>query len=354
MLKNKKYVCILGPDETYQGGMLKVIHQIMFYCSNQENFDLIHIGTASKKNKVMCFFKGLVKFTVYCLQHKVAIAHIQLSEGASIYRSLVFIIVSKVFRVKIILHSHGGKFYEQYQNYGKVKKNLIKKLFSKTDKVIVLTEGWKNIWDKIVSDDIICVLPNGTKIEKFFEKKYCIDGKLNVLFLGNISDFKGIYELIDAIDILQRKNISINLKIAGGGDIIKCNEYVNRKNLHKYVHLLGWVDEIQKKELLISSDVLALPSHFESFGIAAIEGMACKLPVVCGDRGFTKEVIINEKTGFVAKTGDSQDIANKIELLTKKATLEIMGNNAYNHVKNNYDIKIIMEKLIKIYQELLV
>lgn len=167
----KKIICIVGPDESYAGGMLEVTNQIMNYDFQIADTKVVAIGTASRSNKIATFVKGLYRFMLLCMNGSVKIVHIQLSEGASIIRSLVLINIAKAFKVKVVLHSHGGMFYEQYRKKNKVIKSIIKNTFNKADKILVLTEGWKNIWKNIVNIDKIVIIPNGTEINKNFTKK---------------------------------------------------------------------------------------------------------------------------------------------------------------------------------------
>lgn len=350
----KKIICIVGPDESYAGGMLEVTNQIMNYDFQIADTKVVAIGTASRSNKIATFVKGLYRFMLLCMNGSVKIVHIQLSEGASIIRSLVLINIAKAFKVKVVLHSHGGMFYEQYRKKNKVIKSIIKNTFNKADRILVLTEGWKNIWKNIVNIDKIVIISNGTEINKNFTKKYLNGNILNLLFLGNISDFKGVYDLIDAIKILTTdENIDLVLRIAGGGEIEKCREYIKNSGLEGQIELLGWVEGKDKENLLKISDVLVMPSHFESFGIAAIEAMAYRLPVVCGDAGFTKEIIIPGKTGVVAQTSNSDDIAKKIKTFNDLTILQSYGDKAYKHVVENFTIEYVMSKLRDVYLSLL-
>lgn len=349
----KKIVCIVGPDESYAGGILEVMNQILNYDFHIDDLKIISIRTASRRNKIKTFFKGLYSFIFFCINNSQKLVHIQLSEGASIIRTLVIINISRIFNVKVILHSHGGMFYEQYRNKNRLTKFIINNTFNKADKILVLTKGWKTIWENIVSKEKIEILPNGTKINNSFVKKYLYENKLNILFMGNISDFKGVYDLIDAINILRKeKKFDLILRIAGGGEIEKCRDYIKKCELNDYIELLGWVEGEEKEKLLLLSDVLVLPSHFESFGIVAIEAMAYRLPVICGDTGFTKEVIIPGKTGIVAKTSNSEDIAKKIEIFYDEKILKSYGERAYKHVTSNFAIDRVMLKLRKVYFEL--
>lgn len=95
MNNNYKYICLLGPDSSYNGGILEVIKQIEYSHINIKDVLFTHIGTASRKHKLYTFLKGLLHFIILCLGKRVLIAHIHMSEGASIYRTVVLITLCK-------------------------------------------------------------------------------------------------------------------------------------------------------------------------------------------------------------------------------------------------------------------
>ncbi len=348
-----KFICIIGPDESYNGGILNVIHQILNSGTDLKNVKKIHIGTASRKNKIKVFISGIKKFINLCKKNKVLIAHIHLSERGSLYRTIVLLKICKKYRIKSIVHSHGGLFFDHIKSMNPfIKKNIFKYL-NYADRVIVLTEGWKHIWSEIVSASKIRILPNGTSVPKMDRKEFFFEKKYNLLFLGNINPIKGIYDLIDAVKLIDTSKIPVVLRIAGGDQVNECKKYVEKCGLDNIIRVIGWVEGNKKEELMSISDVLILPSYYESFGMVAIEALAHGIPVICGDRGFTKEVIVDGKNGRVCRTGDKKDIAMKIQDLYNVKTLKIYSENGYIYVKDNYEISVVMKQLNQIYKELI-
>ncbi|UZF06941.1 glycosyltransferase family 4 protein (plasmid) [Lactiplantibacillus plantarum] len=172
-----------------------------------------------------------------------------------------------------------------------------------------------------------------------------------MLFLGFIGDRKGTYDLVRAVKVIidEYKINNVSLKIAGNGEEDKCKKYVKKLKLENNIDVIGWANKNRKRELLRHADILILPSHFESFGIVVLEALSYKVPVVCGDTGFTKEIISNGKDGFIAKTGNSEDIAIKIIAVSKN--LESMGECGYKKIKSCYSKKIVENKVKMLYEE---
>ena len=349
----QKYILIIGPNESVPGGMLEIERQIVKTPMPSLPYKKKMIGTASKRNKILVFFFSYIQILALCLLRKVALAHINMSEGGSIIRTSILLKMFNYFRIRTIVHSHGSKLEKEYMEMSADRRKRFGRAMSKADRVIVLTEGWRKIWEEIVPAENIILLPNGTVVPDDKEKVYLRDGILHILFLGEIGERKGVYDLINAAKTLSESGVKYILNIAGDGEQERCQEYIDKLGLSETVKVLGWAGPKQKEKLLKESDVLVLPSHYESFGISAIEAMAWKLPVVCGDSGFTKEIVVDGQTGYVAKTGDASDIADKIIQLADVQALETMGNNAEKLVREKYELTDIMRQLEKIYGELL-
>lgn len=348
----EKYICELGPGSEYPGGILAVIDDYM-NSHYLNKFFLKHIVTVSKRHKILGFLKGMKDYLELCFLGRVSLAHIHMSERGSCTRAIVFILISQFFNIPVIVHSHGSEIIEYYNGLSKIRKRIFNNTMNKASKVIILTPGWGNFWKKIVKKEKLVVIPNYVKIPQNMIKKYMLNNRLNILFIGYIGYRKGTFDLLKALDYLIRRmnELNVHLTIAGNGEVEKCKALVLKYGLEKYIDILGWVDSKKRNSLLKESDVLVLPSHFESFGIVALEAMSYKLAVICGDAGFTKEIVKNGETGYVVETGNYKDIAIKLDSVIPN--LERFGENGYDEVKKNYSEEVIMKKVKHIYEEVI-
>ncbi len=102
---------------------------------------------------------------------------------------------------------------------------------------------------------------------------------------------------------------------------------VRRKGIQERVHFLGKQDRVHEK--LAIADLMLMPSQLESFGLAALEAMACEVPAVATRVGGVPEVIDDGKTGLLAEVGDVAAMSRQaIELLSDEAKLRQMGKRA--------------------------
>ena len=142
--------------------------------------------------------------------------------------------------------------------------------------------------------------------------------------LVHLSNFRPVKRLTDVVEIFDRvrKEIPSKLLLIGDGpDRSKAEWLAVQKGIHNSVIFLGKQDRVQEK--LAISDVMLLPSELESFGLAALEAMACKVVPVTTRVGGLPEVIEHGRTGFMADVGDVDTMARyAIELLSDSKKLE--------------------------------
>ena len=148
--------------------------------------------------------------------------------------------------------------------------------------------------------------------------------------LVHLSNFRPVKRLTDVVEIFDRvrKQIPSKLLLIGDGpDRSKAEWLAVQKGIHNSVIFLGKQDLVQEK--LAISDVMLLPSELESFGLAALEAMACKVVPITTRVGGLPEVIEHGRTGFMAEVGDVDTMAQyAIELLRDPKKLETMSVQA--------------------------
>lgn len=346
-----KYICQIGPGKEVLGGISTVINDITS-SDLRKKYKFRHIVTASTNRKIITFLKGLIEYIKLCVFNEVKIAHIHMSENGSCYRTMLLIIVSKIFKKKVLVHSHGSeieKFYFQLGNG--IRKKLFRSIIQKADCIIVLTEGWKNFWSDIINPEKIIVIPNSVKIPKEIKKVYNTKESLKILFLGKVGERKGIYDLIDAVDILIKDKINVELFIGGDGEIDNCSKYIKKLNLDNQVHLCGWIEKEKKENLLRNSDLLILPSYFESFGIVLLEAMSYKLPVICSNGGYMHEIVDDGINGYVVPVNAPEKIADKIKYFdANRNELIKMGESGFKKVISTYSYTDVMRCFEKTYE----
>ena len=189
-------------------------------------------------------------------------------------------------------------------------------------------------------------IPNAIDISSLHQKEDKIYEK-QLVFAGRLSSEKGIDCLIEI-----GKNLSdeINLIILGSGPEEKKIQEIakNQKN----IHFLGYQNKERTFSLIRGSDLLIQPSLNEGISSTILEAMASKTPIIASNIGGNKELIINEKTGFLIEPNATSKFIEKIEnVLSQKSQLEKISTNAFNFVQD-YDWNVVGKKYVQLYEKL--
>ncbi|MDA9160743.1 glycosyltransferase, partial [Flavobacteriaceae bacterium] len=152
----------------------------------------------------------------------------------------------------------------------------------------------------------------------------------------------------------KKINEKINSKlimVGDGPEKKKAKEFLRKYNLKNKVIFLGKTNQVD--EILCSSDLFLLPSEKESFGLAALEAMALKVPVISSNAGGLKDLNINGNSGYTSDVGDIDSMAqNAIKILTDNSLEKKYRSQAFENAKK-YDIKKVIPLYEKIYDEAL-
>jgi N-acetyl-alpha-D-glucosaminyl L-malate synthase BshA len=172
--------------------------------------------------------------------------------------------------------------------------------------------------------------------------------------LIHTSNFRKVKRTEDVIRIFKRvlDKIPSKLLLVGDGPERQQLEQLCR-DLHicDNVRFLGKQESVE--ELLAVSDVFLLPSESESFGLAALEAMACEVPVISTNTGGIPEVNIHGVTGFLSNVGDVEDMAHHtINLLNNSTLLKTFKANALQQAQR-FDLNIILPKYEDFYAQVL-
>lgn len=176
----------------------------------------------------------------------------------------------------------------------------------------------------------------------------------NERILIHTSNFRKVKRTEDVIRMFQKvqERIPSKLLMVGDGPERTANERLCRElNIDDNVRFLGKQDAVE--EILSVSDLFLMPSESESFGLAALEAMACKVPVITSNAGGLPELNVDDFCGYMCNVGDIDDMANKaITILSNEDTLKYFKENALTRAKD-FDLKTILPLYIDFYNEIL-
>ncbi len=184
--------------------------------------------------------------------------------------------------------------------------------------------------------------------------RYCPPDRYDALLL-HVSNLRPVKRLDTVIDILAlvRRRIRARLVIVGDGpERARTEALAADAGLTEHLEIVGEIEDVQP--LLSAADVFLLPSAQESFGLAALEAMACGLPVVASRVGGLPEVIRHGETGFLHPPGDADAMAASVVALVEDRTLHAhVSRLARASVVERFDEDRIVPMYEAFYQRLL-
>jgi N-acetyl-alpha-D-glucosaminyl L-malate synthase BshA len=174
--------------------------------------------------------------------------------------------------------------------------------------------------------------------------------------LAHVSNFRPVKRPVDCVEVLARvrgKGIDARLVMVGDGSERGRAEHRARElGIESHCAFVG--KQARIVDYLSVADVLLLPSEQESFGLAALEAMACEVPVVASRVGGVPEVVTDGETGYLAAVGDVERMADSAaRLLSNEAARREMGRHARESALSRYSTDLVIPQYLDFYKRIL-
>ncbi|RQO72141.1 N-acetyl-alpha-D-glucosaminyl L-malate synthase BshA [Pedobacter sp. KBW06] len=230
---------------------------------------------------------------------------------------------------------------------------------NKSDGVTTVSQNLKEDTEKHFEiTNEIKVIPNFIDFNRFslkpkdhFKKAIAPNNERILIHTSNFRKVKRTGDVIRTFEKIQKK-IPSKLLMVGDGPERAYNEQLCRElGICEHVRFLGKQDAIE--EILSVSDLFLMPSESESFGLAALEAMACKVPAITSNAGGLPELNIDGFCGFMSNVGDIEDMAAKgIQILENDEVLQRFKENAFIRAQD-FDLKKILPVYIDYYNQVI-
>lgn len=296
-------------------------------------------------NKLLGFIITWIKVLYSIIKNRPNLCYLALTTtGAAFYKDMLLVALLKLFNVKRIYHLHNkGISKRKYTPFS----NKCYQFVFKNSEVILLSKRLYSDIQHYVPESNIHICPNGicdinssstftaspfTQISNFDSiglSAKNIDDKnklVQILFLSNLIESKGVYILLDACALLKKKEIPFQCIFIGGESDVTAPQFyqrVKQLGLSEEVIYKGEKHGIDKNKAFSDADIFAFPTYyyFETFGLVILEAMQQSKPVVSTFEGGIPDLIEDGITGFLVPQKDDVELANRLELLIKNPNL---------------------------------
>jgi glycosyltransferase involved in cell wall biosynthesis len=206
------------------------------------------------------------------------------------------------------------------------------------------------------------LIPMGIDVERFagavastkLKKQYNLHD-FTILFVGRLSEEKGIIYLLEALGSLQAAGKSFTAIIVGSGPLeAKLQQYIADNDLAKSVIMTGWIDNSELPTYYKTADVMVGPSLHEAQGLVFLEALAAGLPVITTTAGGTKDFVKNEVNGFLVEPRSPHQIVDVLTTLyDDRALLQKLAQAAPGSVREKYSWHAVTMRYTHVFKELL-
>ncbi|MBX2914860.1 MAG: N-acetyl-alpha-D-glucosaminyl L-malate synthase BshA [Cyclobacteriaceae bacterium] len=201
------------------------------------------------------------------------------------------------------------------------------------------------------------VIPNFIDLEKFkkqkkdhFKKAICPHGEALIVHTSNFRKVKRVMDVVQVFNNIHKEIPSKLLMIGDGPERQPAEALARELGINDAVRFLGKLEAVE--EVLSVADLFLMPSEKESFGLAALEAMACEVPVISSNTGGLPELNVQGVTGFMSNVGDVEDMTRKALFILDKDNLPQFKANALARARE-FDITNILPLYEKYYERVL-
>jgi glycosyltransferase involved in cell wall biosynthesis len=322
----RRVVYIAGPCTPMGGGMYKVAEylvQAQQPGAGRPELRLLETrGGGSALQSPRYLFKAIAEIVRSKRAGQLAGVHVNVAERLSLVRKGVLLTACRLLRVPVVLHLHAAQLHHNYREMTPPARALVRWVFSLADSCIVLGKGAAEfvMRELKVPPARVETVINGVPHPQVPRREVVPEVK-QVLFLGNLSERKGVSDLLRALAHPALAKLPLQLTLAGGGDVDAYTALAHRLGLASRVHFHGWAGPQDVQRLLAQCDVLVLPSHDEGLPLAILEALAHGVPVVCSPVGEIPHVLSHGHSAVFVEPGDPASIARGLSLVLSEDQL---------------------------------
>ena len=278
--------------------------------------------------------------------------------GAAFYKDVLLVAVLRLFRIKRIYHLH-NKGVSKNQS-SRMNTLLYRFVFTNAD-IILLSKHLYSDIQAFVSQERIFICPNGivdthsNPVSDSLNK----ERPVQILFLSNLIESKGVSVLLDACAILHQQGIDFTCNFVGAEGDMSTNQFndkVIEKQLSGRVNYLGKKFGADKQEIIASADIFAFPTYYsnECFPLVLLEAMCDGLPIVTTFEGGIPDMIKDGINGYLVPQKNAAVLAERLlTLIQDPALRNQMGIAGRQKFEMEFTVAIFENRMVRILKKLL-
>lgn len=307
-------------------------------------------GDGSAAASLLVLARALGRLLQGRLDGRLAGVHVNMAERLSLVRKSAIVVACRALGIPVVLHLHAAQLHRAWPRFPAPARALVRWVFSLPACCIVLG---RNAGDFVTRElqvpcERIEVVINGVPEPALARRRP--GGRWRLLFVGNLSERKGVTELLEAMAAPWLASLDLELTLAGGGDLERWRALAHRLGLGSRVRFEGWADQHRVALLLSQADALVLPSHDEGLPLAILEALAHGVAVVCTPVGEIPQVLTDGREACFVAPGDALGLARCLaRVLTDTALRESLERSGRALWREQFDLAHFFDRIAAIH-----
>ncbi len=286
---------------------------------------------------------------------RLAGVHVNMAERLSLVRKGVLVVACRALGVPVVVHLHAAQLHRAWPALAPALRGVVRWVFSLPSCCIALGPASA----RFVSDALgvprerVVVITNGVPgpaSAHVAAPSQDPAAPLQALFVGNLSDRKGVPQLLQALALAPLRDLPLQLTLAGGGDIDHYQALARQLGVAGRVRFPGWTPQAEVSRLLARSDVFVLPSHDEGLPLALLEALAHGVAVVCTPVGEIPAVIAHGRQALFVAPGQAQALADTLaELVRHPGRRQALAHEGRALYEQRFTMQVFLEAVAEVH-----
>ena len=353
-------VWVVAPDPDSPGGVAAVARQVLVSPLSR-HYRMSMLPTYRRGSILARSWHGatgIARIAAGLVLRRPELVHLKVASRGSFARKVTVGALCRLRGVPLLVHVHGGGFDRFVESSPSPVQRLAHWLLESTPQVLSLSERWAERLRPLFPRARIDVLTNPVEVARFDDlarARFAGDhrGEPLAVFLGDLVERKGVYDLVAAWAEVVRAVPGARLVLCGTGQIDRVRAAAEASGVADQVDLPGFVGPDEKRRLLGAATLFVLPSYVEGVPISLLEAMAAGLPSVVTPVGGVLDAVADGREAIVIAPGDRGALAQAmIRILTTPALARTLGEGARRRVEV-FDVVAYADRLDGVYRTVL-
>lgn len=279
--------------------------------------------------------------------------HVNMAERLSIVRKGAVIVLSRALGIPVVLHLHAAELHHTFPRLPWPLQAMTRWVFSLPASCVVLgTAAQRFVIDELrVPSSRVEIVFNGVPAPTAERRMVKEAAVKRLLFVGNLSERKGVTDLLTALSHPGFQDLPLELVFAGDGDIAGYQAKANAMGLERNVRFAGWVSQREVGDLMAQADVLVLPSYDEGLPLVILEALANGVAVICTPVGEIPSALHHGVTASFVEPGDVNGLATSLQnLLRQPDLINTLENNGKALYEQKFSLSQFFFNIARIHQ----